>query len=298
MRYLQLVVWSAAALVVMGCSGAGDASSAGDGSAGGNASYGAGTDESEASGTAGASTGGINGTLLFEQKMGPDHTLHFYDFGDGTTGVRESLSMDSKEAPALDQSSPHASLSDVYKRLNPSTKDVPPAIIAADLRAAQARELARAEGKPTTHAVDATELGGTSSAKTLANHALTSAGDGECSIDFRNDTFGGPWFLQTFCNAGSRRVCEHNFAQAFSGEMRSSWFSWRQMEGDYTGRGHILGTKIACHWWGTCDPRTVIIDYDVLPRAIEIWNFNDGRDYIGITGTSRCGHLHFAALRS
>jgi hypothetical protein len=212
--------------------------------------------------------------------------LYFYDFGGGTAGVRESLSMDNGEKAVLDGIAAQASLTDIYLTLNPDAADVPQAILDADARTVRARAESVAEPDAVSERSEST---------TELNQAILSASASNCSADYFGDGWGGDWFLNNFCNQGNYRWCLKNLDWADSGEGRHPWYSWRQFEGDFNEHGHISGTRISCHWYG-CDFRTTILDYDVLPRHYEIWTFTNGSDWISMHGRSTCGHMSFASL--
>ncbi len=249
-----------------------------------------------------AATTGIFGTALYKKNVGPDHVVAFYEFDPGTVAVHESFSVDEGERPLLDGSWTFHSLGDVYKQLNPDTKDVPSHILdadrrVADVRASEAREYAlhRTAARPVPPP-DTPPMSAAAGERAFFSTAATT-----CSGDGFGDNWGETWFLNNFCNAGGFRWCPTNRTWANSGEYSAAWTSWRQMEGDFNLPGHISGTRISCtdYWiYTSCGPRTIYMDYDVLPRHVESWTFSDGNDRFAFAGTSQCGHQHTALLKS
>jgi hypothetical protein len=251
---------------------------------------------------------GIYGTALYAKTVGPDHVVDFYEFGAGKFGIRESLSVDNGEVPILDGAWKFDSLADVYKRLNPAASEVPATILEADGRAVELRSrLAR------QNALRPVPANATSSSPPVAGEPAAGpvgaspkgesfvAAAANCSGDAYGDNWGENWFLDRYCNAGGFRWCPTNKAWANSGDYSAGWSSWRQMEGDFNVRGHILADRISCddYWLFTsCGFRTLIIDHDVLPRHIETWTYNDGNDVFSFRGSSQCGHQHTAFLRN
>jgi hypothetical protein len=236
------------------------------------------------------STRHINGTLLYAKTVGQEHAIEFYEFSPGAVAIHESLSMDSGEAAVIDSTRPFASLTAEYQKLNPGQTQVPAALVAADHRAAQLVASAAMPGVMPPAAGDGAKL----------NMAPSSA-SGTCSGDVLADNWGASWFLDNFCNAGGFRYCQTNFGWVDSGTFSRSWASWRQMEGDFNLPGHIRGFHwfcdrgpfgiAACGWQTSTD-----FEYDVLPRHVEVWNWNNGSSNAEVHGTSQCGHLHVAFL--
>jgi hypothetical protein len=245
-----------------------------------------------ASGTTKSVAASIHGTLLYTKQLGSDHTVDFYEFGEGGTAIHESSSMDNEEAPFLAQGVVFSALADAYAKLNPATSEVPAAILQADGRAAAALS---ARGAPPL----TTETPGGASS-TLSDEILSGAAS-TCSSDELGDSWGASWFLNKFCITGNFRWCPTNYGWADSGQYQASWSQWTQLEGDFNLTGHIRGSEISCGWdsfiFG-CGPRTIIFDYDILPRRYETWTFTDGSNYYEVYGTSQCGHLDAAFLHN
>jgi len=240
-----------------------------------------------ASGSTGSVAASIHGTLLYAKSLGSDHTVEFYEFGEGGTAIHESSSIDNEEAPFLAKGVAFSSLADAYAKLNTATAEVPGAILQADERAAMAQS-APAAPRLTTEAP-----GGASS--TLSEEILSGAAS-TCSADELGDNWGASWFLNNFCITGNFRWCPTNYGWADSGQYQASWSQWTQFEGDFNLTGHIFGVEISCNWLFGCGIPTVIFDYDILPRRYETWTFTDGRNYYSVYGTSQCGHLDAAFL--
>jgi hypothetical protein len=229
---------------------------------------------------------GINGTLLYAKQLGPDHTVDFYEFEEGTSAVHESLSVDNGEVPFIDKATTFSSLAEAYAKLNPTALEVPAAIRQADLRT-QARVAPAAN-----LSVDEAPTDGSAA----LSHDLLSGAASTCSADAFGDNWGADWFLNNFCITGNFRWCKTNQGWAESGQYAHSWSRWNQFEGDFNLTGHITATGYSCSWFWGCGLRTTIIDYDVLPRRLESWTFTGTNNHYWFRGTSQCGHLHVAFL--
>jgi hypothetical protein len=228
---------------------------------------------------------GIQGTLLYSKKLGPEHVIEFYEFGPGVEAIHESLSMDAGEI-AVDKLAPLTTLAELYIKLNPEANEVPAAIAGADERTAMIPQVSQAtpDRQPPS--------GGSAEGK----HGLAPA-NLNCSADRQNDGWSANWFMDNYCNAGSFRWCNaKNWGAAYDHGFSTSWASWRQLEGDYNVGGHITGMHCNSCWPFACGcPNHTDFDYDTLPRHIEIWNYqniNQG----WVDGSSQCGHLDVAFL--
>jgi hypothetical protein len=222
---------------------------------------------------------------LYTKDVGFDHQIQFYDFGDGSLGVHESFSVDTGEVAFVDSSGSFANLTELYGKLNPGDNNTPSMVVEADQRAARSPR-------------SQTLTPSTSSDRLPAISQEVSAGTtGTCSGDFYNDGWGGQWFINNYCNAGNFRWCPTNMGWADSGSFTVSWSKWQQMEGDFNLTGHITGGHNQCPggiFAGGCNWH-VDFDYDVQPRHIEIWYFNNVNNG-DVHGSSQCGHLHIAFL--
>ena len=97
---------------------------------------------------------GVFGTVLYEKSVGPDHVVDLYEFDWGVVAIHESLSIDNGEAPVMDGSWTFDSLADVYRKLNPGSGATPSAILEADGRRVQLRDVVRSIQTQTAGEVD------------------------------------------------------------------------------------------------------------------------------------------------
>jgi hypothetical protein len=233
---------------------------------------------------------GIHGTQLYGKFLGAGHSVEFYEFSPGEVAIRESKSADDGKPVFMDGIGAFGTLADVYARLNPGVKTVPQHIRVADRRAAVKRSeaLRRGLSAPPPPETDF-----------LRDAPVTaSASAPNCSGDFYGDAWGANWFLNNYCNAGQFRWCDAtNWGYAYSGWHTVHWASWRQMEGDFNERGHISCEAYKQHWYGD-SLKTLVVDYDVLPRHVEVWYTSDIDTTYQWYANSICGHLHVAFLRN
>jgi hypothetical protein len=229
---------------------------------------------------------GIAGVKLYEKVVAEEHTIAFYDFGQGTQGIRETFPVDRGDKSVMSGLENVTSLAPVYLKLNPTETAAPQALLDSD----RAAEVARASKIPADWAAPL------ATAKPARAPQGSFLADSSCSDDSRGDGWGGDWFLSNYCNAGNRRWCKTNLGEALSGKF-SGWARWSQMEGDYNVAGHgtVQVTRCNLIW---CEPRTILYDQDVFPRRIVTWTFTDTRDRFDADSTSPCGHLHVAFGRN
>jgi hypothetical protein len=232
---------------------------------------------------------GIHGTLLYAKTVGPLHAIDFYEFGAGVTAVHESLSIDNGEKPIVHSKVPFPSLADVYMVLNPESTGVPSEVLEADRRAALLPQVSESQAaSPVGHVSPVTQ-------------EIASGASGNCSSDYYNDNYGASWFLNNFCTQGNFRWCPTNNNSTDSGRFSLHWAQWNQMEGDFNLPGHITGWHYDCiFFFGVnqgCYSNGNDFDYDVIPRRIESWTWNNA-SRVEVHGSSQCTHDHTAFLQS
>jgi hypothetical protein len=230
---------------------------------------------------------GVNGQRLYAKQLGPDHTVAFYDFGDGAIAVQEQgkLLPDGTMGPGmLEGARSWKTLSGLYARLNPGVTAVPTAIAAADQRiaalAAHTQGIVR----------QAPVFGGRA-----PGEPIRAAAAQQCSDDEDGDGWGGQAFLDAHCQTGYNHFCVQNQGDYHLNEYSGTrWSEWVQMEGDWRTAGHINGTIVRCNWLGQCDARTNLVDHPLAAGYWERWSTFDHRDRYTWTATSPCGHAHVA----
>lgn len=230
--------------------------------------------------------GTIAGQLLSSVEISPDHKLDFYEFGEGSVGVHESLPIGDKQI--LDQIDDKASLQRIYSLARPGAA-VPAALIDAQARADEYQRQFPGTGAavdvadPTLPAKQIPQVPSSAENTKSTSQDLTL-----CSDDQLGDNWGSQWFLDNFCNTGCFRNCVTDQASKSYSTTRDR-FWWRSMNGDFWNPAHTAGYR-EC---SICASFKTIWDYDIAPRHVDSWTMTGG--YRKIAGTSGC-HIHAAAL--
>jgi hypothetical protein len=223
---------------------------------------------------------GIDGTLLYEKVLGPDHTVQFWDMGQGLNLIRESASIDGNPQ-LVTRGKEFESLAPLWTQLNAGDVNVPASILSADGRAAARRKL-RAQTAVATSAPT------TAPAASLPPGVIAAS---SCSPDYGHDNWGAAWFNANYCRDSLTRWCPTNWGSADSGMVHHRYTSWTQMEGDYNVGAQINGYIIRCTLFGTtCGPTTQFVNQPLAPRHILEFHWTDEYDRVEWYGFSPCGH--------
>jgi hypothetical protein len=231
--------------------------------------------------------GTINGTLLHSIAYSPDHSIEFYDFGEGAVGARERQSVGSETI--LDTVARPSSLTDLYRLVAPNSQ-VPQAIVAADARVAEYNRrfpvTADAVENSIPEEMAQPPAGSEEQIDQLSQASVL------CSADFFGDGWGGQWFIDNFATSADFRNLGTNTDFAWW-STTYEWFRWKTMNGDFNVNGHTTGKR---NQFPYPTPR-ILWDYDILPRDIEIWTIGPGSYWKYANASNPCFHTHWISLR-
>ena len=249
----------------------------------------------------------INGTLVASLALAEDHTVHFYDFGNGNIAIRESSSLDSPGGGvlvSLDLEGKTAS--QIYQTLSAEKGDS--AAVPSALREAERL------------ATPIPGFLGNARPAGLADHSVLTPSFpiSICSADANRDSYGADWFLDRYCTEGGFRFCKTNITTSVgfaddprplrawlfdSDGVQSSWFKACAMAADFEVSSKFYGGHIEHCPPGTSAGRTECAkdDYslELRPRRVECWAYTGmGKRYAAAFLTGSCSRTHFAAMRN
>jgi len=239
-------------------------------------------------------TRGVYGTLLHEEVVGEQHTIEFFDVGNGMGLVREL--MPAGQRAVLDNiDEGNRSLATYFRLVRPTTA-VPATLLDADERALLTKaKLDRLVAQnPSAHTLAATAAPIEVEDPSIVQ--VQSAETASCSADMFGDAWGAQWFRDNFCGLNgvtctggtfTTKVCDTNWSLKTVETDRG--FIWRQMAGDFNVPGHTKG------WFKVpLFPQTVLWDHDIAPRTVAIHAMTSGSSNIthAARGTDPCSHGH------